>query len=77
MSGSAKIFSQRHPDKQVNHKYVLELVQKLTQTGSVLNKNPDIVNPVDNEAVETAVIGQVTQDQTLSTRKLSDLSDVP
>lgn len=73
---TAEIFNQRHPDKHVNRKYVLELVHKFRETGSVANKKRDIANPVVNEAVEVAVLGHVIQDATLSTRKLAAISGV-
>ncbi|CAG9770137.1 unnamed protein product [Ceutorhynchus assimilis] len=63
---TADILNQRHPGIHVNRNYVLELVHKLRETGSVCNKKRDIANPAVNEAGEVAVLGHVTQDATLT-----------
>ena len=54
----------------MHRKYVLELVAKFRETGSVANKKRNIENPIRNEATEVGVLGQVIVDPTLSTRKL-------
>ena len=70
------MFNDRHPDRHVHHGYILELVAKFRQTGSVANKKRIIENPVRNEAVEVAVLGQVSMNPTLSTRKMSDVTGI-
>jgi len=71
---TATLFNDRHPDRHVHHGYILELVAKFRQTGSVANKKRIIENPVRNETVEVAVLGQVSMNPTLSTRKMSDVT---
>lgn len=73
---ASRLFNEQYPNKNVNRKYVLELMSKFRQTGSVANKKRQIENPVRNEAVEVAVLGQVIADPTLSTRQLAELSAV-
>ena len=51
-------------------------MKKFRETGSVTNKKRVIQNPVRNKAVEVAVLGDITMEPTLSTRKLSDVSGV-
>ena len=75
---TANLFNQRHPNKNCNRKYVIELVRKFQSTGSVANKKRDAVQnrPVRNEAVEVGILGQVVADPTLSTRKLEVLTQI-
>lgn len=77
-NATANTFNERHPDKFVARKYVLELVQKFRQTGSVANKkrDPNREFPLRNEAVAVALLGQVHADPTLSTRKLSSVTNI-
>lgn len=75
-SQTAELFNQRHQDKHVHRKYVLELVQKFRATGNVCNKKRVIENAVINEATEVAVLGQIVLDPTLSTRQMSTVSGI-
>ncbi|CAH1965519.1 unnamed protein product [Acanthoscelides obtectus] len=63
-------------NSNVHRKYVLELVAKYRETGSVDNKKRNIENPIRNEAIEVGVLGQVYVDPTLSTRKLETVCGV-
>lgn len=69
---TSQVFNQMNPDKHVHRKYVIELVTKFRETGSVENRKPIAPNRmiVGNEAVEVAVLGHVNMDPTLSTRQL-------
>ena len=73
---TANIFNERHPGKNSNRKYILELVAKFRETGSVHNRRRQAERPVRNEAVEVAVLGHVNVDPTLSTRPLSTMSGI-
>lgn len=73
---TAQIFNERHENSNVHRKYVLELVAKFRETGSVANKKRNIENPIRNEAIEVGVLGQVYVDPTLSTRKLDTVCGV-
>lgn len=68
---AANLFNQRHADKHVSGKIVRELVAKFRESGSVKNKKRQGENPVLNEPVELAVLGQVAMDSTMSTRQLA------
>ena len=72
----AELFNQLHPDKQASGKIVRELVAKFRETGSVCNKKRQFENPVLDEPMEIAVLGQVAVDRTLSTRQLANVSGV-
>lgn len=65
---TAEFFNQRHLDKHVNRKYVLELVSKFQETGSVANKKRNMER---NEAAEVAVLGQIALNPMTSTRQLA------
>ncbi|CAH1993667.1 unnamed protein product [Acanthoscelides obtectus] len=59
--GIAEIFNERVENSNVHRKYVLELVAKFRETGSVANKKRNIENPLRNEAIETMCgVGQCT-----------------
>ncbi|CAH1970255.1 unnamed protein product [Acanthoscelides obtectus] len=76
MVSTAEIFNERHENSNVHRKYVLELVVKFRETGSVANKKRNIENPIRNEAIEVGDLGQVYVDPTLSTRKLETVCGV-
>lgn len=75
---AANLFNELHPNKFVSRKYVSEVVAKFRQTGSVVNKKRDTERefPVRNEATAIEVLGQITADPTLSTRKLSTITNI-
>lgn len=77
-SETARLFNNLHPGRSVRHKYVLELIQKFKETGSVTNKkrDPEREFPVVNEVTNMEVIGQVSADPTLSTRKLAAITNL-
>lgn len=62
------MFNEQHPNKNINFKYVLELISTFRQIGSLVNENY-IKNKVKNEVVEVDQLGQVAVNPTLSTQK--------
>lgn len=55
--GTIQVCNQQHSDKHINRQYLLELVNKLRKTGSILNKKREVQNPaVRNEATEVALL---------------------
>lgn len=70
---TANLFNERHADKHLHHPYVLDLVRKFVRTGSVTNSKRATER---NEVLELAVLGHVSVDPTLSTRKLAAVSGV-
>lgn len=52
---AARAFNEIHPDKFIRHKYVIKLIQKFMETGSVANKKHLPERPIINEPVEIAV----------------------
>lgn len=73
---AALSYNELHLNAHLSHTYVLQLVAKFRETGSVLNKKRIVENPVRNEAIEVAVLGHIAIDPTLSTRKVSDVTGV-
>lgn len=75
---TANLFNERHPNRNINRKYILELVAKFRETGSVANKKRDFQGefPLRNEANEIEVLGQIAADPTLSTRRLATVSNI-
>lgn len=68
-------FNQNHPDKHVSHKYVLELVGKFRESGSVANKKraqPRVIN----EAAQIEVLGHFAMNPTNSLRQVSALTRI-
>lgn len=68
---TAAVFNNRHPNKHVSHKYVIELTSKFRQTGSVVNKKRDNIVKVLDDAAQTEVLALITLDPKQSIRKLS------
>lgn len=68
---AARIFNETHQGGHATHKYVIDLMHKFTSTGSVGNKKHNRLELVNNEAIEVAVLGQVSlenqQAQSLTT----------
>lgn len=73
---TARVFNEMHPDKFVGHQYVLKLMQKFMETGSVANKKHQPERRIINEPVEIAVLGHVAMDNNQSLNKLSRASGV-
>ncbi|CAG9768566.1 unnamed protein product [Ceutorhynchus assimilis] len=46
------LFNERHAERNVHHGYVLELVAKFRQTGSVTNRKRNIENPINGNEKE-------------------------
>lgn len=68
---AARIFNELHDGRHATHKYVIQLMEKFTTTGSVCNKVHKREGLVNNEAIQVAILGQVSleaqQPQSLST----------
>ncbi|XP_050307733.1 uncharacterized protein LOC126744391 isoform X2 [Anthonomus grandis grandis] len=73
---TAELFNERHENSKVQRKYVLELVSKFQETGSVTNRKLNIENPVRNEGMEVAVLGHNNVDPTLSTNQLETVTGI-
>lgn len=71
---TANLFNQLHADKQLHHPYVLALMRKFRQTGSVANQKKNYDARVRTEATEVAILGHINLDPTTSTRKLAEES---
>lgn len=67
---SARVFNERHPDKNVDARYILDLVQKFQDTGSVVNKKR-AGNRVVDEMAQLEVLGHFAMDPTSSLRNIS------
>lgn len=73
---AARAFNEIHPDKFIRHQYVIKLMQKFMETGSVENKKRQPERPIINEPVEVAVLGHVAMDNNQSLNQLSQASGV-
>lgn len=74
---TAQLFNELNPDKHVNRKYVIELVAKFRERGSLANRKRIAPNQVvGNEAMEVAVLGHINIDPMLSTRQLPTVSGI-
>lgn len=67
---TATAFNHRHPGRNVNHKYVLELVQKFLATGSVNNKKRT-GRRILEEATQVEVLGTFAMDPHSSVRRVA------
>ena len=67
---TAAAFNERHRERNVEHKYIRELVAKFEETGSVCNKKrsePRLLN----KAAQIVVLGEVAMAPTTSLRKVA------
>nr|XP_022918112.1 uncharacterized protein LOC111427283 [Onthophagus taurus] len=67
---TAAVFNERHPDKNVSHTYVLNLMKKFTQTGSVANIKHN-ESRVLNETAQLEVLGHFGINPNTSLRQVS------
>ncbi|KAL1491580.1 hypothetical protein ABEB36_012155 [Hypothenemus hampei] len=67
---TAEIFNERNPNTNVKHKYVLKLVAKFTETGSVGNKKRVQMCVLD-EAAQIEVLGSFVAEPTTSLRSMA------
>jgi hypothetical protein len=72
---TAAEFNRRHPENSLNHKYVLELIRKFFETGSVNNKKRD-GKRVINDLTQIEVLGHVAAAPQSSVRELSTLTNI-
>ena len=73
---AARAFNNNHPENHVSHPYIIELMRKFVDTGSVQNKKREANQPQRNENVQIAILGHIAIDNMMSTRTLSDVSGV-
>ncbi|KAL1509572.1 hypothetical protein ABEB36_004285 [Hypothenemus hampei] len=67
---TAQIFNKRHGDRNVSHVYVLQLLQKFRESGSVGNVKRNTPRVLD-EAAHIEVMDHFAADPTTSIRKVS------
>lgn len=72
---TAVTFNVRHPEKTTSHRYVLDLVAKFTETGSVANKKRDQQRVLD-EAAQVEVLGHFGINPNTSLRKVVDATGI-
>src|SRR6202042_2167310 len=72
---TAVIFNARHPEKITSHRYVLDLVTKFTQTGSVANKKRNHRKVLDEDA-QVEVLGHFGINPNISLRKIVDATGI-
>lgn len=71
----AAFFNERHPDKNVSHVYVRELIRKFQETGSVANIKRNQPTVVD-EAAQIEILGQFAINPTMSTRRAATATGI-
>lgn len=74
---TARIFNESHPGKNLSHPYVIDLISKFMETGSVANKKHERQHTITNEDMQVAILGHTEVDPTSSTRKLAEISGIP
>lgn len=62
------VYNELHPDKNVSHEYIRQLVAKFEETGSVKNKKRTTPRLLD-EAAEVEILGEFTINPQLSLRQ--------
>ncbi|CAG9813531.1 unnamed protein product [Phaedon cochleariae] len=67
---TARIFNEQHENRNLTHKYILDLVAKFWETGAFANKKRNRMHPITNEINQVEVLGQVAVNPTMSTRQL-------
>ena len=72
---AARVFNARHPEKNVTHCYVMKLVRKFEETGSVCNKKRTQPKILD-EATQVEVLGHFAAVPTNSIRKVSYVTNI-
>jgi len=68
---AAVLFNERNPNREVSHRYVLDLVTKFSETGSVNNKTRKNRRVLDEEA-EIEVLGTFVAEPTNSLRSVAE-----
>lgn len=72
---TAAVFNERHPDRSTSHRFVLDLIQKFTETGSVCRvKRTD--RRVLNEATQIEVLGHFAMNPTTSIRQIATATGI-
>lgn len=72
---TARVFNARHPEKNVTHSYVMKLVRKFEEIGSVCNKKNTRPRILD-EVAQVEVLGHFAADPTMSIRKVSNVTNI-
>lgn len=73
---AARIFNQNHLECNVRHKYVIELISKFVETGSVMDKKRAPIGTVNDEGAALAVLGRAHLiPNTQSVRQLRGLAN--
>ena len=72
---AARMFNLRYPNSNLNHKYVLKLVAKFSETGSVANKKRNNRRVLD-EAAQIEVLGTFTAEPSTSLRVVARQVDM-
>ena len=70
---TARIFNEIHPEKTTSYQYVLQLMNKFLESGSVLNKKHEREKPMRNEEVAVAVVGHAVMDNIQYLRQLETI----
>lgn len=73
---TARSFNEIHPEKTTSYQYVIQLMNKFLESGSVLNKKHEREKPMRNEGVAVAVVGHAVMDNIQSLRQLETISGV-
>lgn len=72
---TARVFNERHAGQTVSHRYVLDLVHKFEETGSVCNKT--VKQPrVLTEAAQIEILGHFAVEPNTSTSKVAKLVNI-
>lgn len=74
---TARVFNEKHPDKNTSHQYVIDLERKFEKTDSVcnkINKKPKILDEASHTQIE--VLGNLAMDPITSISKVARLTNI-
>ena len=72
---TARAFNDKYPGKNVSHRYVIDLVQKFLDTGSVCNQKIQQPRVLD-EGSQVEIIGHFAMDPNTSVRKVARKTNI-
>lgn len=72
---TAQTFNNKYPGRNVSHRYVIDLVQKFLDTGSVCNKKMKQPRVLD-EGAQVEIIGNFTMNPNTSIRKVAQKTNI-